>query len=170
MKLDQVAAHLRQGSENARQSPARVDVEMHVLEGFPPAFLDHLACLERLGILNGDVIISVVAQAPLDPLGLVRLLKSRSPEGWAFSTLDCSLVRVIGRDAHGRVAAAVRVGLLDNVVETTVAGADGQIVTHQRFDPVAECETRLPGLWIVDKVQDLCDVAVKAALSNGLAG
>lgn len=147
--------------ESSSESP--VQLELTIEDAVPPQLLDRLARLARLGLLRGDVVMSMVAQAPLDPLGLVALLMEQNPAGWAFSAIDCSVVRVLVRRHDMAVAAAVRVDLLDDSVETLVLNKAGQLTSFQRLDVPAITERRAPGPWLLVEVRRLCDEATVAA-------
>lgn len=152
---------------------AELKVELVVKDGAPPQTLERLAKLSRLGLLNGDVILSLVANAPIDPLGLIGTLVAQDPVGWTFSSLDCSVVRVLSRgpSAGGDpplaklvdegVRAAVRIDLLDNTVETLVRNKVNQLTSFARFSPMDE--SRPPGPWILDHVKKMTDEAIFAA-------
>lgn len=160
MNLEQFIDMMR--GEASPESPAKL--ELVIKDGTPPQLLERLAKLQRLGMLNGDVLMSMIAQAPVDPLNLATQLMASEPAGWVFSAVDCSVVRVLARNPEHQVAAAMRIDLLDDTVETLVVNKAKQLTPYQRFETLAECERRPPGPWILGKVKQLADDAVMAAV------
>lgn len=159
MKLAHLVDMLR--GEAPVESPT--PIEMSMADAAPPLLLERLAKLARLGLLNGDVIMALVAQAPIDPLGLAGHLVKQNPAGWAFSSIDCSIVRVLVRTADKAVAAAVRVDLLDDGVETLVLNKAGQLTSYRKYETMEQVSKRAPGEWLLEEVQKLCDEATLAA-------
>lgn len=150
MKLRQYLEDLR----TAPYAPGRV-IELELDDDAPPGLLDRLAKLDRLGLLNGDALMSIVAQAPIDPLNLFATIKDRMPGAWAFSAVDFGVVRVLARDDRGGVSAAVRIDLMDSSVTTMAVNQAGQLTPLQRYEP--------EGSLILERIQALCDEAVRAA-------
>jgi hypothetical protein len=136
-------------------------VEMDIQDAATPRLVTALAKLKRLGLLNGDAIMSIVAQAPVDPLNLAGVIMDRQPAGWTFSAVDCSLVRVLARSEKNAVSAAVRIDLLDNAVDTLVANKARQLTIYKHYEP--------EGSSILDDVQKMCDEAVQAAAREELS-
>lgn len=159
MKLAQLVEMLR--GELPVETPT--PIEMTMSDAAPPLLLERLAKLARLGLLTGDVVMALIAQAPVDPLGLASLLVQQNPAGWVFSSLDCSIVRVLVRQSDMSVAAAVRVDLLDNSVEALVLNKAGQLTPFRKVESLALVERRPPGEWLLIEVQRLCDEAMVAA-------
>jgi hypothetical protein len=145
-------------------SESPVAVELVLKDGVPPPLLERFAKLQRLGLLNGDVLLSMIAQAPIDPLGVVTHLMAAEPTGWVFSAIDCSIVRVLARNTEQQVSAAMRIDLLDDTVETLVVNKARQLTPFQRFETLSECTQREPGPWILSRVKQLADEAIVAAL------
>ncbi len=139
-----------------------VQVEMPLRDIVPAQLLSRLSKLDRMGLLSGDVIMSLVMQAPIDPLGLAELLM-RQTDGWVFSSVDCSIVRVLVRAADKAVAAAVRVDLIDDSVEALVLNQARQLTSYKRIETMDLVAKRAPGEWLLVEVQKLCDEATLAA-------
>jgi hypothetical protein len=135
-------------------------VEMDIKDTVSPQLVNTLTKLRRLGLLNGDAIMSIVAQAPIDPLNLAGVIMDRQPAGWTFSSIDCSMFRVLARTDRDAVAAAIRVDLLDNTVDTLVANRARQLTIYKHYEP--------EGKNILDDIQAMCDEAVQAAAREGL--
>lgn len=147
---------LREGAPSHDASdPVAREVTMVLRDHAPPTLLERLAKLDRMGLLNGDVLMSLVAQAPIDPLNLFATIQQTSPNEWAFSGIDFGVVRVLARNAVGNVSAAVRIDLMDSSVSTMVLGQSGQLTVFDRYEP--------EGSGILQRVQAMCDAAVIAA-------
>jgi len=159
VNLEQLVQRL-QGQEPGEVSACTV--EMPLADIVPSQLLMRLAKLQRLNLLSGDVLMSLVMQAPVDPLGLIELLMAQIP-GWVFSSVDCSVLRVLARTEDKAVAAAIRIDLLDDSVETLVINREKQLTSYKKYDTLAACEKRQPGPWILEQVQKLCDEAMQAA-------
>lgn len=157
MKLPALLDSLR-----GEMPPGPVQLEMQLNDLVPPQLQARLSKLDRMGLLTGDVLMSLVMQAPIDPLGLAELLMMQSI-GWTFSSVDCSIVRVLVRSPDKSVAAAVRVDLLDNSVEALALNKAQQLTPFKRLDLMGMAEHKKPGDWILTAVQTLCDDAIFAA-------
>jgi hypothetical protein len=153
-----VEAQRDEGDTSASADDALV--ELRITEPVSPRLPPTLAKLRRLGLLNGDAIMSIVAQAPLDPLNLAGVIMDRQPAGWTFSAVDCSMVRVLSRSAQNTVSAAIRIDLLDDTVDTLVANQARQLTIYKHYEP--------EGAKILDDIQAMCDEAVQAATREEL--
>lgn len=131
-------------------------VELTLTEHPSPKVLANLARLQRLGILNGDAILSTLGQAPIDPINLMQTLMRMHADGWAFSTLDLTMLRVLARTPKNTVAAAMQVDLLGNTITALALNKAGQLTVYK----VLEVEARDQ---MFDQIQALCDEAVAAA-------
>lgn len=153
---------LREGADprkNASTDPTFREVTLRLRDHAPPSLLERLAKLDRMGLLNGDVLMSLIAQAPIDPLNLFSAIQQTSPDGWAFSGIDFGVVRVLARTSAGGVAAAIRIDLMDSSVSTLVLNQAGQLTPFHRFEP-----DPAEGDHILLRVQAMCDAAVAAAV------
>lgn len=125
-------------------------------EAPPPAAVENLIKLKRLGILNGDGLLSLIAQAPIDPLNLMGTLMRLMPEGWAFSAIDFSMVRVLSGDKQV-VDAAMHVDLLaGDSIKFLTRSRSGKLVLYKEHKVTPD-----PNAWAV--VQGLMAEAVAAA-------
>ncbi len=80
--------------------------------GMPsPKVVDVLKRLDRLDLLSGEVILALLGQAPIDPLGVYGALKHTGV--WAFSSLDCTMIQVLAKKKDTPVA-LMRIDLLSN--------------------------------------------------------
>jgi hypothetical protein len=138
-----------------------VGVTIEVRETASPRLVSNLTKLQRLGLLNGDALLSIVGQAPLDPLNLAGVIMDRQPAGWTFSAPDCSMFRVLARDEKDAVSAAIRVDLLDNSVDTLVANKARQLTVYKHYEP--------EGKSVLEDIQKMCDEAVQAAAREALS-
>lgn len=159
MRLSEYVMALREGADprrDASMDPMAREVTLQLRDHAPPSLLERLAKLDRLGLLNGDVLMSLIAQASIDPINLFSTIQQVSPGEWAFSGIDFGVVRVLARNDAGNVAAAVRIDLMDSSVSTLVLNQAGQLTPFARFDPEGE--------GILERVQAMCDAAVSAAI------
>lgn len=131
---------------------------MELRDHAPPSLLERLAKLERIGLLNGDVLMSLIAQAPIDPLNLFATIQQTSPGEWVFSGIDFGVVRVLARTSAKRVAAAIRIDLMDSSISTLVLSQAGQLTPYQRYEPDPATGD------VLVRVQAMCDAAVSAAI------
>lgn len=158
MKLAEYVMSLREGADprrDASSDPVAREVVIQLRDHAPPTLLERLAKLDRIGLLNGDVLMSLIAQAPIDPLNLFATIQQSSPGEWVFSGIDFGVVRVLARNAAGNVAAAVRIDLMDSSVSTLVLNQAGQLTPFRRYEP--------EGTEILEQVQAMCDAAIAAA-------
>lgn len=154
---------LREGADprkDASTDPVLRELELSLHDHAPPGLLERLAKLDRIGLLSGDVLMSIIAQAPIDPLNLFSLVRQSSPGVWAFSAIDFGVVRVLARDDRKNVSAALRIDLMDSSVTTLVTNQAGQLTQFRRYEPEPES---LRGVKILEQVQAMCDEAVQAA-------
>lgn len=158
MKLAEFVMSLREGADprkDASSDPVAREVVLQLRDHAPPTLLERLAKLDRIGLLNGDVLMSLIAQAPIDPLNLFATVHQSSPGEWVFSGIDFGVVRVLARNLSGNVAAAVRIDLMDSSVNTLVLNQAGQLTPFQSYAP--------EGSGILECVQAMCDAAIAAA-------
>lgn len=154
MDLDAFLASLQEDAEE-HDDATNQEVTLLLEDVQPPGVRERLARLDRLGLLSGDVIMSIVAQAPIDPVNMVAAAMEAKPGGWTFSAIDCSMVRVLAKDSRGRVAAVVRIDLMDDSVTTFVANQARQLTVYKTWEPQGP-----------DAIKDFCrtcDDAVAAA-------
>ncbi len=155
---------LREGADprnDASTDPVTREVTFMLRDHAPPTLLERLAKLDRIGLLNGDVLMSLIAQAPIDPLNLFATIQQASPGEWAFSGIDFGVVRVLARTVAGGVAAAVRIDLMDSSVNTLVLNQAGQLTPFQRYDPMGDDHKETN---ILENIQMMCDAAVVASI------
>lgn len=161
MRLTQYVDVLREGADprkDASSDPVARVLELDLHDHAPPGLLERLAKLDRIGLLGGDVLMSIVAQAPIDPLNLFSVVRQASPGDWAFSAIDFGVVRVLARDDRKNVSAAIRIDLMDSSVTTLVTNQVGQLTQFRRYEPDSE-----RGVKVLERVQAMCDEAVQAA-------
>lgn len=132
-------------------------LELRVVEEPPPKTADNLRRMHKLGILNADALLALVAQAPIDPVNLMGTLMRLMPDGWAFSAYDFSMMRVLARDAKKTVSAAMHVDLLGgDKIKFLARNRAGQLVEYKEFVVQPSAET-----W--DAVQALIAETIAAA-------
>lgn len=131
-------------------------LELTITEDFPPRAVENLQKMKRLGILNASTLMSLVAQAPLDPINLMGTLMQLLPDGWAFSAVDFSMMRVIASEKK-TVTAAMHVDLLvGNVIKFLARNKADQLVVYKDF-----VVTPAPDTW--DRVQAMMSETIGAA-------
>lgn len=135
--------------------PLSID-ELVLTEHPSPSVVKNLAKLEKLGILNGDALMSIIGQAPIDPINLMSTLMSTNPQGWAFSAIDFSMIRVLARTSKKTVSAAIRVDLMGGAISSLVLNKANQLTIYKTL----EVE---PSDTMMQQIQTLCDEAVAAA-------
>ena len=123
----------------------------------PPQAIENLKKLKRFGILNTDTLLSLVAQAPIDPINLMGTLLNIMPDGWAFSAFDFSMLRVLSRNKIKAVSAALRVDLMGDTIMSLALNKAGQLTAFKQLEVT-------PSPDMLDKIQALCDETVAAAL------
>lgn len=156
---------LREGADprkDASTDPVAREVTLLLRDHAPPTLLERLAKLERLGLLNGDVLMSLIAQAPIDPLNLFSTIQQASPGEWVFSGIDFGVVRVLARTNTGSVAAAIRIDLMDSSVSTLVLNRAGQLTPFRRYEP----DPVIGG--ILEQIQAMCDSAIAASVRESM--
>lgn len=141
--------------------PPPIVLEARLDENPSPAVLKNLAKLKKLGICTADAVLSIVAQAPIDPINLMSTLLRIQPDGWAFSALDFAMVRVLARTPNKAVAAALRVDLMGGAIAALVLNQANQLTVFRTL----EVEPRES---MLEEIQALCDEAVVAAKREAL--
>lgn len=131
-----------------------------------PKVIDNFRRLERLGLLTGEVVLALLGQAPLDPIGVFGALKHTGV--WAFNALDFTVVQVLAKKKDVPVA-VMRIDLIsDDVV--FVAMQKKQLVQVSGIT-AEEMEAKLkePGMnegYIMAWIKGFINDAVAAGLSG----
>jgi len=86
-------------------------VALKVLAPVPPRLVENLKALRRLELLTDEVVVSLLAQAPIDPLGIYGAMKHMGT--WAFSPLDFTMVQVLAKKGDQPIA-LMRIDLMSN--------------------------------------------------------
>ncbi len=133
----------------------------------PPKALENLRKLQRLNMLTGDVLLSLIGQAPIDPWGIFGALQSYGP--WAFQPIDFTAINILAKKGDKPVA-LMRVDLLSDDI-TFVVLKDKQLVQHAVLSG-EEIMRRMstPGLkpaeftaWLRGQMQAAVDAGMKGA-------
>jgi hypothetical protein len=132
-------------------------LEMTLKEHPSPSILKNLAKLRKLGILSADAIMSLVGQAPIDPINLMGTLLQLQPDSWAFSAHDFSMMRVLARNAKTQVAAALHVDLMGSSISGLALNKAGRLTIFKTL----EIE---PGPNTMNDIQALCDETIAASV------
>jgi len=98
-------------------------VELTLKSAPPPQLLSMMKRLQRLGLLEGDVLFSILAQAPVDPLGVYGALREHGV--WAFQPFDCTMMQILAK-AKGKTVALMRIDLISDDI-TFVTLQAGQL-------------------------------------------
>ena len=77
----------------------------------PPKMVENLRKLKKLELLTDEVIWSLLAQAPIDPLGVYGAMKGMGV--WAFSPVDFTMVQVLAKSGNMPVA-LMRIDLMSD--------------------------------------------------------
>jgi hypothetical protein len=99
-------------------------LELPLKGALSPKLLDNMKRLRRLGLLEGEVMLSLLAQAPVDPLGVYGALRHHGV--WAFQAFDCTMVQILAKVKDTPVA-LMRLDLLSDDI-TFVALQHGKLV------------------------------------------
>lgn len=124
-------------------------LELRVTEDPPPRALQNLDRMAKLGILNADALLALVAQAPIDPLNLMGTLMRLLPGGWVFSAIDFSMIHVLAKAADKAPLAAMHVDLLaGNVIKFLAQNQAKQLVLYKEFlvEPSEDTWNNIQGL------------------------
>lgn len=130
-----------------------------------PKMLQVVTKLERLGLLRDEVVLSLLGQAPIDPIGLYGAMKDMGT--WAFDALDFMMVQVLAKKGNKPVA-AMRLDLLSDDL-TFMVLRDNQLVTH------ATVTADMVTSWLTEhdmtqeKLLARLTAHMKAAVDEGLA-
>jgi hypothetical protein len=99
-------------------------VVLKVRAPMPPRLVENLRTLRRLDLLTDEVVMSLLAQAPIDPLGIYGAMKHMG--AWAFSPHDFTMVQVLAKKGNKPVA-LMRIDLMSDDI-TFVALEKNQLV------------------------------------------
>jgi hypothetical protein len=133
-----------------------ITLELTLEEHPSPSVLTNLAKLQKLNICTAEAIMSLVGQAPIDPINLMATLMQAQPEGWAFSAIDFTMVRVLARTRKKAVSAALRVDLMSTAISGLAINQAGQLTIFKTL----EIE---PGPDTLQHIETLCAETVAAA-------
>jgi hypothetical protein len=136
--------------------PLKLD-ELVMTEHPSPSVVKNLAKLQKLGILSGDTIMALIGQAPIDPINLMGTLMQMNPDGWAFSAIDFSMIRVLSRTPAKAVASALRVDLMGGAITSLVLNKANQLTIYKTLDVE-------PSPTMLDQIKALCEDAIEAAV------
>lgn len=92
-------------------------VALKVQAPMPPRLIENLRTLRRLELLTDEVVVSLLAQAPIDPLGIYGAMKHMG--AWAFSPLDFTMVQVLAKKGAQPVA-LMRIDLMSDDITFVV--------------------------------------------------
>jgi hypothetical protein len=142
-----------------------VGLKLRTPGAVPPPLLQMLRRLERLDLLRDEVVFGLLAQAPIDPIGLYGAMKAMGV--WAFNVLDCTMTQVLAKKGNEPVA-LMRLDLLsDDLVFVISKG--GQLVEHKTVT-AEETTTRMqePGMtatsmmaWFTDHIRETVNASSK---------
>lgn len=140
-------------------------VALRIKAPVPPQLVDNLRKLRKLELLTDEVVWSLVAQAPIDPLGVYGAMKDMGT--WAFSGVDFTMVQVLAK-AKDVPVALMRIDLMSDAI-TFVALEKGLLVQVSIIEPgFMEELLRRPGAT-EGTVLALIQHHMKGAIDKGLA-
>lgn len=143
--------------EEDLEFPARVD-DFDIREPLTEAALKNLKTMRKLGVLTAEGIMALVAAAPIDPINLAGTLMKLMPDGWVFSAVDFTLMRVLSRDHKKQVEAALRIDLIGgDAIMALARDKNGRLIEFRTLAIEPGKKDQL------DAVQALCAEAVAAA-------
>ena len=120
--------------------------------------LKNLKTMRKLGILTVEGLLALVGVAPIDPINLAGTLMKMMPDGWVFSAIDFTLMRVLSRDAKRQVEAALRLDLIGgDAIMALARDKGGRLVEFRTLTIEPGKKDQL------DAVQQLCAEAIAAA-------
>ncbi len=139
-------------------------VRLRVKGALPPRVIENLRHLHRLDLLTDEAVLSLIGQAPIDPVGVFGALKGIG--AWAFQGMDFTVVRVLAKDGSLPIA-LMRIDLLsDDIV--FVALKNKQLVEHSRISSEEMvAKFREPGATekgIMAWIEEKANAAVEAGL------
>ncbi len=102
------------------------DVVLHIKGLVPPSAIENLRRLRRLSLLNEEVLLSLIGQAPIDPFGVYGALQHTGV--WAFQPLDFTAVQVLAKKGPKPVA-LMSIDLMSDDI-TLVSLKKGHLVKH----------------------------------------
>jgi hypothetical protein len=139
-------------------------VALRIKAPVPPQLVDNLRKLRKLELLTDEVVWSLIAQAPIDPLGVYGAMKDMGV--WAFSGVDFTMVQVLAK-AKDVPVALMRIDLMSDDI-TFVALEKGQLVQVSVIEAAFMEETlRRPGATETS-VLALIQQHMKGAIDKGL--
>lgn len=138
-------------------------VAIKVSGGLTPALANNLKQLARLELLTDEVIWAILAQAPIDPLGVYGAMKHMGV--WALSVSDFTMVQVLAKIGAVPVA-AMRIDLMSDDL-TFVAWENQQLVMKSTLSSgEIEATLRKPGTT-ENTVLSLIDKHMRQAVTHG---
>ena len=153
LTLEELAAY---DTDEVFDIPLPINLELSLPERPTPSVFKNLTKLHKLGICTPEAIMALVGQAPIDPINLMGTLLQLQPDGWAFSAIDFSMVRILARTAKKTVSAALRVDLMGTSISGLALNKAGQLTIFKTL----EVE---PGPDTLNNIQTLCDETIAAA-------
>jgi len=134
-----------------------VDVKFRLDEQPSPGALKNLAKLQRLGLCTPDVVMALLAIAPVDPVNLMARLFRVEPAGWVLDPVHFMMVRILARDDAKNPIASLNVDLLGSAAVANALNEANQLTVFRVVDATDDRET------LLQEIQSLCEDAVFAA-------
>lgn len=137
-------------------------LQLRAAGSVPLPFLEALKKLDRLDLLRDDVIMGLVGQAPIDPIGLYGAMRTMGV--WAFNVFDFTMVQVLAKKGEVPVA-LMRLDLLSDDLVFVVL-KDGKLVEHSQVSADRMmAQMREPGMtesglkaWLTDRIREAVKV------------
>jgi len=106
--------------------------------------------LSRLDLLNDEVILSLLGQAPIDPLGIYQGIRAQWPDwNWAFEPSTFCVVNVLRRE-QGKVLAYMTLDLLSDDIVFYAKKGD-VLTTHSQLTAEEFLQAGLQGAELLEK-------------------
>lgn len=137
--------------------PLPTTLELTLVEPLTPAVISNLDKLKKLGICTAEAVMALIGAAPIDPINLMATLMQIQPDGWRFSAIDFSMVRVLARTPQKTVAAVLQVDLMGGTITGLAVNKAKQLTVFKTLDIE-------PGPDTFARIQTLCDETAAAAV------
>lgn len=128
-----------------------------------PGLMRVMQVLDEVGVLSDDALMSIAGQAPVDPLGMARLLRTRVG-GWTLQPLNATVIAVLAKVGGTPVALCV-VDLISSAV-ALVARRGGELSEVDRIGSDV-IEAKLQELRTESAVLDWLEEFLRAAVVAG---
>ncbi len=131
----------------------------------PPGILENLRKLRRLDLLQDEVVLALIGQAPIDPLGIYGAMKDMG--AWAFQSTDCTMLQILAKKG-GRPVALMRLDLLSDSLDF-VSLRQGQLALREQVTGEVLVEKMSEAGMTEDRFRAWLVAKMKATIDEGMA-